>query len=275
MPSLHPPLTKVTTAERSGGDRPSQDRIFLTNNAAIVLDGASHPDPATLDGRWIADQLGEELRSRLTSDPAIDLRSALRDAIVTVARCHDLTPGESPSTTVNIVRWSDDTVDVLVLCDSPVVLVDRAGKTHELRDDRLRDVNDGIGRPAGYRNENPDDWRTFVDLQSRQRNKVGGFWVAEADPDAAEHAVTAGWPLSDVAGVLAMTDGVSRGVDKYGIPPTWRQAYELATTDPALLVDAVHQAELTDPNGSRWPRSKRHDDKALGVIQFVSNGAGT
>jgi hypothetical protein len=273
MPSLHPPLTKITTAERSGGDRPSQDRIFLTDNAVIVLDGASHPDPAARDGRWIADRLGEELRSRLADDPAIDLRVALRDAIGTVARRHHLAAGSSPSTTVNIVRWNDDTLDVLVLCDSPVVVIDRTGTAHELRDDRLGSVNDEIGRPAGYQQDNPDAWRTFVAVQSQRRNKHNGYWVAEADPRAAEHAVTATWPLIAVAGVLAMTDGISRGVDKYGVPPTWREAYELAITDPARLVDIVHQAEVSDPAGDRWPRSKRHDDKALAVIQFNANGA--
>jgi hypothetical protein len=273
MPSLHPSLTTITTAERSGGSRPSQDRIFLTHNAVIVLDGASHPDPTTLDGRWIADQLGEELRALLADDPNVDLRAALGNAIGVVARRHDLTPGASPSTTVNIVRWNDGTLDVLVLCDSPVVVIDRTGETHELRDDRLGNINDEIGRPAGYRQDNREAWRTFVALQGQRRNKTDGYWVAEADPRAAEHAVTATWPLPAVAGVLAMTDGVSRGVDKYGVPPTWREAYELATKDAALLVDVVHQAELSDPVGSRWPRSKCHDDKALAVIQFNANGA--
>jgi hypothetical protein len=167
MPSLHPPLTTITTAERSGGNQPSQDRIFLTDNAVIVLDGASHPDPTTLDGRWIADQLGEELRSRLADDPA-GSRS------------------RPPS---------------------------RRARHHR-----------HLAAPGRSRSVGHDRRRLTRSRQVRH-------------------------------------------------PPTWREAYELATTDPALLVDVVHQAELSDPTGSRWPRSNCHDDKALAVIQFNTNGA--
>jgi hypothetical protein len=66
-----------------------------------------------------------------------------------------------------------------------------------------------------------------------------------------------------------MTDGVSKGVERYGIPPDWPTAIKLATDDPARLVDAVHDAEATDPLGERWPRSKRHDDKAVVVLRFA------
>jgi hypothetical protein len=44
----------------------------------------------------------------------------------------------------------------------------------------------------------------------------------------------------------------------------------MAQTDPAELVDLVHQVELSDPNASRWPRTKCHDDKALAVISVCS-----
>jgi len=33
----------------------------------------------------------------------------------------------------------------------------------------------------------------------------------------------------------------------------------------------VHDTEAGDPDGRRWPRSKRHDDKALAVIEFSRN----
>lgn len=42
----------------------------------------------------------------------------------------------------------------------------------------------------------------------------------------------------------------------------------MATADPAGFVDLIHDAEVEDPDGTRWPRSKRHDDKALAVIEF-------
>jgi hypothetical protein len=192
----------------------------------------------------------------------------LKASIAGVAQRHGLRPGGSPSTTVTIVRWDAEAVDVLVLCDSPVVVTDRRGEVHEVRDDRLAAISRGLARPNGFAADDPDSWRSFVAGQRRMRNRPGGYWVAEAVPDAAHHAVRARWLLEDVAIVLAMTDGVSIGVDTYGVPPDWPSAVALATDDPAQLVDAVHAAEAADPNGRQWPRSKRHDDKAVALIRF-------
>ena len=37
---------------------------------------------------------------------------------------------------------------------------------------------------------------------------------------------------------------------------------------PIAVLDAVRAAEAADPDGRRWPRSKRHDDKALVVVAW-------
>jgi hypothetical protein len=36
----------------------------------------------------------------------------------------------------------------------------------------------------------------------------------------------------------------------------------------ASVVDLVHDAEAADGDRRRWPRSKRHDGKALAVLRF-------
>lgn len=268
MSPTRAPVVPILTAERSNGSRPSEDRIFTTRNAVIVLDGASQPDPSVRDGGWLANQLGADLANRLDQEPDADLVHALANSIRQIAESHHLEPGHSPSTTVAIVRWNASTVDVLVLCDSPVIVTDRHGHLHQVRDDRLATVTAALNRPDRFNAETPDAWRSLVAGQRRERNRPGGYWVAEADPDAAHHAVTASWPAEQVAVILAMTDGVSIGVDRYGIPPDWATAVELASDDPHRLVDAIHNAEADDPHGERWPRSKRHDDKALAVLRF-------
>jgi protein phosphatase 2C-like protein len=268
MSTTGAPVVPILTAGRPKGSRPSEDRIFTTEHAVIVLDGASQPDPSDHDGGWLADQLGTDLAARLRAEPAADLPAALAQSIQRVVEAHDLRPGDSPSTTVAVVRWDTRRVDVLVLCDSLVIVSDRRGQLHEVRDDRLAAVTAGVGRPNGFNADSPDAWRALVAGQRRQRNRPGGYWVAEADPGAAHHAVTASWPKGEVAVVLAMTDGVSKGVERYGVPPDWAAAVELAADEPGRLVDTIHDAEASDPHGERWPRSKRHDDKALAVIRF-------
>lgn len=275
MRAAHPRVARTRTAERPGAPRrASEDRVFVTPTAAVVLDGASQPESAERDGGWLADTLGRLLSDGLTNSPSVDLADLLADAIATTARQHSLTPGKSPSTTVGMASWYGERLDVLVLGDSPIVGLSHGGGVLQLRDDRLsrvalkerkafRQVNAG-----SFGTQRPQEWRDLVEAQRRQRNMPGGYWIAEASPDAARHAHRTKWDMGNILTLMLMTDGVSDGVDRYGVPATWHKAFDVAARDPSELVDSIHEAEEADPEGVRWPRSKRHDDKALIVVEF-------
>jgi hypothetical protein len=259
-------MAQVRTATRAGGSR-SEDRVFTTPNAVVVLDGASQPDPAERDGGWIADRLGEEVRRRLTANPHGHLGPVLAAAIGEIRARYDLVPGRSPSTTVSIVRWATS-LDILVLCDSPVVVVDRAGGLHHVRDDRIHELVSHLPAPTGFHERDVDGWRRQAEALRQRRNQPDGYWIAEADPQAGHEAVLVSVPLVDVGMVVAMTDGVSSGIGDDRAPVDWATAVRLAGDDPARLVDAIHAAEERDPEGRVWPRPKRHDDKSVAVVTF-------
>ncbi|MFY1704441.1 protein phosphatase 2C domain-containing protein [Micromonospora sp. WMMA1923] len=271
MPATNP-RPDVVTAERAGRDRPTEDRIFTTPDAVIVLDGASQPEKTSRDGGWLAEQVGQHLRQLLTEHPRADLTDTLAEAIGHVRDGHTLRPGSGPSTTVSIVRWTSDDIDVLVLGDSPAILLTRGGEIHQVRDDRLSrvasdqraELYNAVRRRGGFGFQHVAEWTALVQAQQRARNTPGGYWIVEADPEAARHAVRASWPVSDIAAVLTMTDGM----DSYRVPASWTAAFALADEHPTLLVEAVHQAEENDADGRRWPRSKQHDDKAVALIRF-------
>ncbi|WP_329014980.1 protein phosphatase 2C domain-containing protein [Micromonospora rifamycinica] len=272
------PRPEVVTAERPGRNRPTEDRIFTTSNAVIVLDGASQPEAGTRDGGWLAEQVGRRLRQFLTEQPEADLADALAGAIRHVRDQHRLRPGAAPSTTVSIVRRRGNDLDLLVLGDSPIVLLTRTGEIREIRDERLAQValdqhanlHEAIRQHGGFGFHHAAEWAALVDAQRRVRNSPGGYWIVEAAPEAARHAVRETWPASDLAAVLTMTDGVSDGVDKYRTPATWQAAITLANQHPARLVETVHEAEEDDMDGRRWPRNKRHDDKAVALLRLTT-----
>lgn len=81
MPATRAPVVPVLCAERGSGTRPTEDRIFVTDRAVIVLDGASQPDPSERDGAWIVNRLGAELAERLEHHPAADLGETLGRSI--------------------------------------------------------------------------------------------------------------------------------------------------------------------------------------------------
>lgn len=228
---------KIETAEQGAPGRVTEDRIRVLPGAVVVLDGVtSRTRPADRNGGWYATKLADELARLINdTDPLTDL---LAQAIANLAAEHGLTPGDSPSSTAAIVRWNDETIDALVLCDTPVVAFGQT--THALEDTRLEDL-----RP------DPDilAWK----------NKPGGYWVAEADPAAGHQALTATWPRAQIEKVVIATDGVSCGVSEYGLF-AWEDLKELPLGE---VLDRIREAERGDSEHRRWPRYKTHDDQAI------------
>ncbi|ONI82425.1 hypothetical protein ALI22I_40770 [Saccharothrix sp. ALI-22-I] len=247
-------MTEITIAERAGVGadglpRPTEDRIVRLPNAVVLLDGATSPTPRERDGGWHSRHLAGEFEQLPGLDG--DLADELARAIERLARKHALTPGNSPSSTVAITRWTETDVDVLVLADSPVVVFTDTG-AEVVADTRLRDMRGKVERIT--------DWR----------NREHGWWVAEAEPAAAHRAVRASWPRDRVRAVLMATDGVSCGVDDYGLFTDWQTVLHI-TSEKGLetVLDEIRAAEASDPDRTKWSRSKVHDDQALAVIRFT------
>ena len=269
----------IITAEAAGvgidgAERPTEDRIVVLPNAVILLDGATALDQRDHTAAWYVDHLSAELTTQLGTKPSADLRDTLAKAIAALATAHHLIPGKAPSSTVALLRWTPEHIDALVLADSPIVAFTPTGPD-VLADDRIAALPK---RPGGYRARlaegagfDPDHvaaLRAAGARTGRLRNVPDGFWVAEADPTAAHQARTRRWPRANVQAVLMASDGVSCGIDDYGIL-TWPRALDLATTQgPQAVLDEVRKAEENDAEGQRWPRPKRHDDQALALIRF-------
>ncbi|MEU6127569.1 hypothetical protein ABZ805_00210 [Saccharopolyspora sp. NPDC047091] len=277
-------MANVEVAERPGdrltpGSGASEDVVLVLPNAVAVLDGATSLRPGTRSGGWYAEQLAGALEPRL-ADPSADLADLLAGSIAEVAARFDLRPGESPSSTAALLRWDEEQVEALVLADSPIVLDTSAG-VRAVTDDKLaalrsrnrgggfRDrLRSGGGFDAGHRAA----LGSAMDRTSRLRNVEGGFWVAEAVPEAAAHATRARLPRREVRAALVMTDGVSCGVQDYGIFSDWSALLDAVDRGgPAAVLTEVRATEEADPRGERWPRPKRHDDQALALVRFADD----
>ncbi|WP_457032532.1 protein phosphatase 2C domain-containing protein [Kitasatospora sp. P5_F3] len=271
----------VRTGERPGTPgRLTEDHIVVLPDAVIVLDGVSTVTGDEPRGGWYARTLGAELARAFGDGAGPDLRVVLAEAIRAVAAEHRLLPGRSPAATVAVLRRSGDRLDAAVLGDSPVVAYGRDGAVHELRDDRLADLVAPRPQLAEYRNRlaagsgfDPRHRELMQELREFQYtviNREGGYWIAEAEPEAGLHAVTASWPLADLTDVLLATDGVSSLVDDYQLAGWATLVEDCRRAGPQWLVDAVHEAEAGDQGAMKWPRGKIHDDKALAHITLNS-----
>ncbi|MEU3273882.1 hypothetical protein ABZ639_23845 [Saccharomonospora sp. NPDC006951] len=233
----------------------SEDVVVTTGNAVVLLDGATEFRQDLPSGGWYAARLGERIERLLLGAPHDDLGSVLGKAIAEVTEAGSLTRRHSPSSTVAMLRWTDDTIEALVLADSPIVAFGQSG-FEVVADTRLDELRES-GR-----------LRTRAQVD-RLRNSEGGFWVAEADPGAANQALRRTWRREEIEAVVLATDGVSVGVDDYRVLE-WPSVLSIARDQGAARVlDVVRTAELGDPGRTRWPRAKLHDDQALALIDFT------
>jgi hypothetical protein len=180
-----------------------------------------------------------------------------------------------------MLRWDDVTLEGLVLGDSPIVVYPIEGEPDPLMDERLeataaaerQAADEYLDAGGGYDDELA---RLIANIQLAERaarNRDGGYWIAEADPAAADHALCRSWQLAEVNGAASMSDGVSSAVLKYQTQ-TWAGLWAAATLQgPGAVIHEVQDVEAGDPDGVRWPRTKRHDDKALAVLHITPRSA--
>lgn len=261
-----------------GSARPSEDVVVVRPDAVIVLDGATSLRTDLPSGGWYASRLAAAIAERLEEPHPADPADVLAAAIRAVSAENGFVAGHSPSSTVALLRWTETAVDALVLGDSPVIAFGPGGPT-VLADDRLAAVprrggggyRTRLRSGAGYGPDHVAALRESGAAMDRLRNREGGFWVAEADPAAAYRARRARWPRAEVHAVLMATDGVSCGVDDYQIFPDWQAVLDLARRHgPRAVLDRVRAAERSDPDGSRWPRPKPHDDQVLVLVEDMA-----
>ncbi|MFI6509949.1 protein phosphatase 2C domain-containing protein [Streptosporangium sp. NPDC050855] len=271
---------RITFATEAAPGRRNEDFVGTTPEVFVLLDGAGTPDGSgsgCIHGvGWYVRSLGSTLLAGMVQDNGT-LTEILGNGIKAVASLHDfvcdLTHPGSPSATVVMVRRTGDELEYLVLADS-VLLLDLVGEAEPtvVCDDREalvgrthRSVLDTLAHGS------PDHvtaHREYVETMRGHRNREGGFWVAAVDPLTAERALTGTLPADRVRAIALLSDGASRLVDRFGLA-TWREVLDiLEGPGPGELIHRVREAERTDPLGSRWPRTKVHDDATAAYCLF-------
>ncbi|MGH3798961.1 MAG: protein phosphatase 2C domain-containing protein [Pseudonocardiaceae bacterium] len=271
-------MLALLATEPGHKDGPNEDWAGVTQCVAVVLDGLSTP---SITGTgcshgvpWYVAQLGPRLLSTAehTETP---LTNSLAQAITEVAALHpqcDLTNPGTPSAAVGVVRRRPEAVDYLVLSDALVTLRSPAGLITRVTDNRVDQVagearNEALSAAIGSASHRKAVAK-LVDAQRPLRNTPQGYWVAAADPLAAEHAIAGSLPVDSVRDVALMTDGASRYVDLFN-SASWTETLDLLRlAGPDEVIRRVREQEKSDPDGQRWPRYKLADDATALYVQW-------
>jgi hypothetical protein len=188
----------------------------------------------------------------------------------------DLNNPGTPCAAVGILRIGVEQVDTLALSDVSVVvdLVDVGPQvTCDLSIEEISGTEPEA--VAGLRFGTPEHvaaLAALVEHQTATPNRPDGWWVAAADPDAARYAEVASYPRSALRRAAVMSDGATRPVDQMGIYG-WPEYLDLLDKlGPVGLISHVRSIESGDPDGDRYPRTKRHDDATVAQISVERAG---
>jgi len=259
---------RIATAQLPEPPR-GADRVAVTGNAVVVLDGASAIEPVSVPPGVYADHLGKAVTAALSADPGAGLRNVLAEAIAATAGELGLAGDDCPSSTLAVIRVGGQ-VDLLVLGDS-FIFYDTGSGTRVLTDDRLAQLHLPEGRRyrerlaagTGYDDTHRGLLGALQREQRKHRNRPGGYWIAEADPAAAWQARSLSLPVAATRWAVLATDGTVNTARHLGLDD-WPV---LARSDPAALsrfLECCQDWEArSDPAGQQFPRAKRHDDKTI------------
>jgi hypothetical protein len=251
------------------------DRVIVTPGAVIVLDGASAFGPSPVSPAAYAGRLGAELATAIAASPAAPLTKTLATAISATVSALDLRDDRGPSSTVAIARVSGRNADLLVLGDS-YVAYGSADDTVVLTDDRIdqlelphsRRYRHRLAGGSGYDASHSAALRELQAAQRARRNVAGGYWIASADAESAEQAVTRTVPVALLEWIVLATDGTVDTARHLGLD-SWETIAHSDQAGLSALLLRCHEWEANaDPDGRQLPRAKRHDDKAVVTVRL-------
>jgi hypothetical protein len=84
--------------------------------------------------------------------------------------------------------------------------------------------------------------------------------AASTNPDAARQASTTVLAPDGLRGIALLSDGAARITEVYHLISWPALVTVIRDEGPAGLIRQVRAAEDSDPDGTRWPRSKARDD---------------
>jgi hypothetical protein len=258
-------ITARSASEPGSPDTPNEDRALVAGDRLAVLDGlTARTDTGCIHGTpWFVDNLTIALDRLRDLVPPESLRQAIANTAALHQLTCDLAAPATPCAAVGIVDLAPDSLTYLVLGDITVVIraddeitiiTDRRITTSALEERAYAD-----SLPAS----SPDKPQALRDMKYAElavRNREGGYWIAGSDPSVVTHAISGHLRLTHPVEVALLTDGAARAVDILHLMDWTTVLNQLRDTGPISLIQAVRQAEATDPNTTRWPRNKPSDD---------------
>lgn len=260
------------------GNQVNEDYVAVGSTYAVLLDGASGitgtrvlPHHSGSDAQWFSHFVGGRICEYLDASRGIvdSIRLAVDDSRIFIDE-HGVTDNEDflPSSTLVVVSVAGDLVDIVSLGDSPVFIGLKDGSLITMSDARIAELDQAavdamVDRSRGRAMTGVQKRAAANDilLANRQlKNKPEGYWILDPTGVALEHLNVMQFSVEDVDCVCAMSDGLERAFDLFGLADP--AAFLATATRESFdeLIVRLRAEERQDPDFDRYPRLKMHDD---------------
>jgi len=265
----------------------NEDIAGVIDGAAWVLDGATGVTDKTYtdapsDAHWYVNQLDDYLRSNICNTSK-SLTEHIADGIVEIgerfsgiAAVSDIDAAAEPSATAAIVRWSENSLEYFVLCDSTLIALDRNNVVVHETDRRIGKTEQTVRQKARELKQQGlavEEARQCVmpSLRKNRRlkNTENNYWVLSFDPKAAEQAISGYHNIGPQSHIYLFTDGFDRLVRTYDVYPDWETAItDIHQSGIEAALNKLREVERDDPNGDEYFRLKQSDDTTIVKLSF-------
>jgi hypothetical protein len=259
----------------------NEDWCAVTSDLVVVLDGATVRTDTGChhDIPWYTRKLGAGIIAA-AAVRSTTLGAALSAAIAGVRELHpecNLDHPGTPSAGVGIARWDATTLQYLVLGDVSVV-IDTSSEVVEISDQRVSQTAPAERAEADrHLIGTPEKAAALVAMKHAElaaRNVNGGYWIAAANPDVADHALHGELPRNTAHRLAVLSDGAARAVAAFDLFTSWSSALDaIEDRGPEEFIQLVRRTEMADPLGARHPRNKCSDDATV-VYARTTNAPG-
>lgn len=268
------------------GNQVNEDYVAVGSTYAVLLDGASGitdkrvlPHHSGSDARWFSHFVGGRICEYLDASRGIvdSIRLAVDDSRDFIGK-HGVTDNEElfPSSTLVAVSVAGDLLDIVSLGDSPVFIGLIDGSLVTMSDSRIAELDQAavdamVDRSRGRAMTGVQKRAAVNDilLANRQlKNKPEGYWILDPTGVALDHFNVMQFSVEDVDYVCAMSDGLERAFDLFGLAdPAAFLAKATRESFDELLV-RLRAEERQDPDFDRYPRLKMHDDATCFMLRL-------
>lgn len=283
-------FSQANTWQGSGTKRTNEDFALIDEGAgcAVLVDGATGLTKVNLvsgetDASWYARNLCKRI-AELLGEPNTATADALHTAGTEVAAAYLQLPGANelaredyPNGSVAVLRWNESELEVTMLGDCTAAVALRDGSMQIVHDSTLDALDkQNYERMFAFATQHKTTMAearkalnsSFI-ANRLKMNEPNGYWAADIGCGGFGHELVRRYPIADVSGAFACSDGFAAAVDMGVVASSEELAQRALEGEGPRIADDLRSSEIADKDLLRVHRSKISDDATYVAVKFA------